>query len=196
MIPFRMIGTNLNILMNLDSFSHGQISSKIWLCEKLEPLIKEQSSVAILGCWINVLGFMLLTRRPNHYGHIHGIDIDMSAVDTANKICSYWYIECIQRSECADANIFNSQGYDVVINCSGEHMNSNVWFDNIAPNTLVCIQSSNVTDPNEPWLVKNPSPTYESFLEKYPLSVGIYSGILPIRYSDSGYDRYMTIGIK
>jgi hypothetical protein len=27
--------------MNFDSFSHGQIKSKLWLCEKLEPLTKD-----------------------------------------------------------------------------------------------------------------------------------------------------------
>lgn len=182
--------------MNLDSFSHGQIASKLWLCEKLEPYINENASIAILGSWVNVLGFMLLTRRPNHYSHVHGIDIDLNAVEQANKICNYWYIEGIQRSECVDASMFDTQGYDVVINCSSEHMENNDWFNNIAPNTLICIQSSNVIDANEPWLVKNPSNTFESFMEKYPLSVGIYSGILPIRYADSGYDRYMTIGIK
>lgn len=179
----------------IDSFSHGQIGSKLWLCETLEPYIKNNATVAILGSWINVLGFMLLTRQPNKYSHIRGIDIDNEAVNTANQICNYWYINGIQRSTQDDANTVSLQGFDVVINCSSEHMESMSWFDNISPGTLVCIQSSNITDANDPWFVTNPSDTFESFMEKYPLNVK-FAGTLPIRYDDWGYDRYMVIGIK
>ena len=181
--------------INLDSFSHGQVKSKIWLCEKLEPLVTNNTNVLILGSWVNVLGFMLLTRRPNGYIHVKGVDKDENAVEVANKLCSYWLIEGIQRSVCEDANTTDSKGFDVVINCSSEHMESMDWFDNISPGTLVCIQSSNMTDTSDPWFVTNPSPTFESFMEKYPLDVK-FAGTLPIRYNDWGYDRYMVIGIK
>lgn len=182
-------------MIDTDSFSHGQIASKLWLCETLEPYIKDKATVTILGSWVNVLGFMMLTRQPNKYGYIRGIDINNTAVETANKLCSYWYIEGIQRSICDDANTVELNGFDVVINCSSEHMESMSWFDNISPGTLVCIQSSNITDVNDPWFVTNPSGTFESFMEKYPLNVK-FAGTLPIRYSDWGYDRYMVIGIK
>jgi hypothetical protein len=182
--------------MNLDSFSHGQIKSKMWLCEKLEPLIPDKSHILILGAWLNTLGFMLLTRNPKKYSQIKAIDIDPNSVELANKVCDYWYIEGPQRSEVADANNYEMRGYNVIINCSSEHMNGNRWFENIPKNTLVCIQSSNVTNLDEAWDIKTPSPTFESFMEKYPLSVGIFSGVLPIQYDHWGYDRYMTIGIK
>ena len=73
--------------MNYDSFSHGQIQSKVWLCEELEQYISEQQTVFILGGWHNILGFMLLTRRPDHYASVVNIDLDAYAVAVADKIC-------------------------------------------------------------------------------------------------------------
>jgi hypothetical protein len=179
----------------IDSFSHGQVASKMWLCENIEPLVKKDATVMILGSWVNVLGFMMLTRNPTQYKHIRGIDIDVNAIQTADQINSYWFIEGILRNTAGDANTIPKEGYDIVINCSGEHMNSTEWFDTIPAGTLVCIQSSNIVDTKHPWYVTNPSPTFESFMEKYPLNIK-FAGTLPIRYSDWGYDRYMVIGIK
>lgn len=181
-------------MTNIDSFSHGQVKSKLWLCEQLEPYVNN-STVMILGSWVNVLGFMMLTRKPNSYRHIRGIDSDNNAVELADKVNSYWFIEGILRNTVDNANTVDKQGYDIVINCSSEHMTSTEWFDSIPEGTLVCIQSSNITDTNDPWFVTNPSSTFESFMEKYPLTVK-FAGTLPIRYNDWGYDRYMVIGIK
>jgi hypothetical protein len=182
--------------INLDSFSHGQVKSKIWLCEKLEPYIINNANIVILGSWVNVLGFMLLSRQPNGYNYVKGIDIDEGAVDIANKICNYWYVEGVERSVVEDANTTILDGFDVVINCSSEHMEDTKWFDRIPAGTLVCVQSSNLTDSNDPWLITNPSPTIDSFKEKYPLRDIKFCDTLPIRYGDWGYDRYMIIGIK
>lgn len=180
---------------NLDCFSHGQVASKIWLCEQLEPYINDSTNVMILGSWVNVIGFMLLTRNPKKYNHIRGIDSNPTAIELADKVNSYWFIEGILRNTVDDANTVNKEGYHVVINCSSEHMRDTEWFDNIHPGTLVCIQSSNITDTNDPWYITNPSPTYESFMAKYPLNVK-FAGTLPITYSNWGYERYMVIGIK
>lgn len=185
----------LDIMIHFDSFSHGQVKSKQWLCENLEPLINQRASVVILGSWVNVTGFMMLTRRPDLYHHIKGIDIEPNSIEVANKVNDCWVIEKMMSHELGDANSISTSGVDIVINCSSEHMNSTIWFDNIAPGTLVCVQSSNVTDENDPWYITNPSPTFESFMEKYPLDVK-FAGTLPIRYNDWGYDRYMVIGIK
>jgi hypothetical protein len=182
--------------LNFDSFSHGQVASKLWLCEQLEPYITKSSSVLILGSWVNVVGFMLLTRKPKQYTHVLGIDIDKSSTEIANKICSYWYVEGIQRSIVSDANTYDMKGFDIVINCSSEHMTGTDWFNQIPLGSLVCVQSSNIIDVEEPWLVTNPSPTFDAFIKKYPLTDMKFAGTLPIRYKDWGYDRYMLIGIK
>lgn len=183
---------------NYDAFSHGQIKSKMWLCEKLEPHIPESSSIAILGSWYNVLGFMLLTRNNKPYASITGIDQDHYSTKIANKILNFWIIENFQSINhiSQDVNTIDLNAYDVIINCSPEHMESSDWFTNIKEGTIVCIQSSNVTDPNYPWLIQNPSPNLTSFVSKYPVTDTLFLDTLPIRYKDWGYDRYMLIGIK
>ena len=65
-----------------------------------------------------------------------------------------------------DASSFNLQDAHVIINCSSEHMDT-TWFNNVRSGTIVCIQSSDVVDTEAPWFIKNPSPTLESFSEKY-----------------------------
>jgi hypothetical protein len=46
-------------MINFDSFSHGQVKSKIWLCENLERLLPDNAKVLTLGSWVNILGFMI-----------------------------------------------------------------------------------------------------------------------------------------
>lgn len=183
--------------MNYDAFTHGQIKSKIWLCEQLEPYIQQHSSTMILGCWYNVLGFMLLTRNSAKYDAIVGIDIDQSAINIADKFLDRWIVEDKKVYNIAtNANRIDYSGIDTVINCSGEHMESMEWFDRIPTGTLVCIQSSNVTDPNDPWFIKNPSATLESFKQKYNLSITHTIDTMYINCGNWGYDRFMIIGIK
>jgi hypothetical protein len=183
--------------MNYDAFSHGQIKSKLWLCEKLEPQIQPQSNTMILGCWYNILGFMMLTRNPYRYRSIVGIDTDQEAIDIADKVLDRWIVENRKVHNMAlNANALDYTDMDTVINCSSEHMESNDWFDKIPEGTLVCIQSSNVTETGEPWFIKNPSPTLESFTQKYNLSKTHFADTLRIDYGSWGYDRFMLIGIK
>jgi hypothetical protein len=184
--------------INFDAFSHGQIKSKLWLCENLENHIPNLANVCILGSWYNILAFMLLTRNPSSFQSIVGMDIDANATCVADKIINYWSIEGMNVSnKNVDVNNQPLEMYNVVINCSPEHMEKSDWFNNIIPGTLVCIQSSNVLDANHPWYIKNPSPDLNSFASKYPLREILFLDTLPIRYSNGwGYDRYMIIGIK
>jgi len=180
-----------------DSFSHGQIKSKLWLCEQLEPYIPDHAAVTILGSWYNVLGFMLLVRNTTKYVSLKGIDIDPNAIDVSNKICDAWIInDNTVKNIVQDVNSVEYTGTTVVINCSPEHIEGDDWFTNIPEGTIVCIQSSNVTDPDPPWDIKTPSDTLETFINRYQLKTTHFCGILPIKYSHWGYDRFMIIGIK
>lgn len=178
--------------MNFDSFSHGQTKSKLWLCEKLEPYINNNNLV-VLGGWYNIISFMLLT-RGNKFESITSIDIDDSVKPIADKICDMWIIDGTIKNIVGSATDIPVY-YDMVINCSSEHMNTE-WFEKIKPGTLVCIQSTNVTDTEYPWFIKTASPTLDSFKEKYTLSTTLFCDTLRIQYEHWGYDRYMLIGIK
>lgn len=184
--------------MDYLAFSHSQTQSKIWLCEQLEPLLPKRNTVAILGAWYNLLGFMMLTRKPNYYQCILGVDVDPSVKEIADKLCQGWMIcdTCYIKNVTADANHLFYQGYNVVINCSVEHMNDSGWFDNIMPGTLVCLQSSDVVESNDVWKVINPNRSLEELQNKYPLSHTLFLGEKPIQYENWGFKRLMLIGVK
>lgn len=189
---------DINNIMDFSSFSHGQVQSKQWLCETLEPYIPKQSKVAILGSWYNVLGLMMLTRQHKQYQEILGIDKDAEAIRTAEKICNAWTFGDTKkiRNIKADANYFSFLKYNIIINCSPEHMEKQLWFDNINSGSLVCLQTSNLDYTDEVWKITNPIYTLEEFKNKYPLSHIIVSDTLDIEYNDWGYKRFMLIGTK
>jgi len=188
----------INKIMDYSAFSQGQIFSKIWLCEELEPHIQEKSRVAILGSWYNILGFMLMVRRPNHYSEILGVDIDNVAIELAEKLCHTWTIGSnpIIKHINANANDIDIKDYNVVINCSAEHMESDLWYDNIAPNTIVCLQSTNLNITDDPWKIINPNTTLDEFAAKYQFSHTYFKNEKVFDYDTWGYSRYMLIGIK
>lgn len=184
--------------MDYTAFSHGQLQSKQWLCEVLEPYIPYGSSILILGCWYNLLGLMLLTRNPHIHHHIKGIDIDPNAIEIANKVCQGWTIQPnVKMSNIvADANTFDYFGHNVVINCSLEHMNNDEWFKRIPNGTLVCLQTSNVNIQDPSWDIKNHIPTMDILTSKYPLSFYLFRNTKYFDYGNFKYERYMCIGLK
>jgi hypothetical protein len=184
--------------MNYDAFSHGQLKSKMWLCEELEKHMPNNAIVAILGGWYNLLGFMMLVRNYNKISSILNIDIDNSAIDVANKINNGWMIgsDAKINNIVADANTYNYQGFNVIINCSPEHMVSDDWFDKITQGTLVCFQSSDIDLTDDIWKITNANRSLEDFVKKYPLSHYILKDTKEFIYGDWGYKRFMIIGIK
>lgn len=189
----------IKYFMDFLSLSHGQIQSKLWLCEELEPHIPENATIAILGSWYNILGFILATRNPKKYASIAGIDSDPEVQEIADKFCEAFMIHptAFIRNIHADANLFDLNGYDVIINCSVEHMRNNFWLNHLTKGQIVCIQSSNVDIQNDNvWKINNPVKTFDDFKKKYPLETILYQDEKLIQYNDWGYSRYMTIGIK
>ena len=189
----------INTIMDWDSFSHGQIQSKLWLCKELERHLPNNARVAILGSWHNVLSFMLLTRDSDRYQEIVGIDLDKKVQKVADKITIAWRVggESKVTNIIADAGKYDLSGYNVVINCSPEHMLSNDWYHNISSGTLVCIQSSDITvSDDEVWKCVNPNKSTTDLVQKYPLSQFCFLGSKKIQYDSWGYNRFMFIGFK
>lgn len=181
--------------INPDAFSHGQVLSKIWLCEQLEPYLPSNAQVAIVGSWHNVLAFTMLVRNQSVYKEIVGIDLNAESVSIANIICNAWCFNNKVRNLVDNANTHDYTKYNTVINCSVEHMN-NTWFSGVSTGSLVCIQSSDVLEPKYPWLITNPNPDQETLVKKYPLSQTLFSGEKEFDYGSWGYKRFMLIGIK
>jgi hypothetical protein len=185
--------------MNFDSFSHGQIMAKLWLCEQLEMHMPKKADVVILGGWHNVLGFMLQCRRPDAYNSITSVDIDESAKSVADKIMDAWCYDPLKATVhniTNDAANLDFDNNNVYINTSTEHFETTEWFDKIPDGALVALQSSSVTDKNDPWYIRQPTANFEDFINLYPLAVNLYAGQKRTQYNEWGYDRYMIIGYK
>ena len=120
-------------------------------------------------------------------------------IKVADQICQGWMIgsDTQLKNELGDANTYNLQGFNVVINCSPEHMENTDWLNNITKGTLVCIQSSNMKNDGESWDIKQYTATIEDFVSKYQLETVLFCDTLQIRYENNkGYDRFMMIGKK
>jgi hypothetical protein len=195
--------TNSNKFDTHESFYHGLIKSKLWLCEELETAIYREClvkpSLHILGCWDNLLAFMLLTRKPTFYNTVHGYDINPEAISNANKVCDMWKYESPKvYNHVQDVNEYDYSLHanSIFINCSIDQMDNNNWYNSIPNGSLVCIQTTNMKDPEFPWFIKQTTDSLDELVDKFKLSNLLYSGVKNIPYATNGYKRYMIIGTK
>jgi hypothetical protein len=187
-----------------ESFSHGLITSKIWLCEELENIMHNRAminpAVNVLGSWHNTLPFMMLVRKPKYYGVFNCYDLDSDAVDMGNQVCDTWKYEYPKvYSHVADASKidFTATGNEsIFINCSVDQFAGVEWYDKIPDNRLVCLQTTDLNANHELWEIKQSSSSIIEFTERYRVSTLLYSGQKKIEYPDLSYTRYMMIGIK
>lgn len=180
---------------DFNAFSHGQIQSKVWLCENLEPNLPPYSQVAIMGSWYNTLGLIMLARNEKKYNLIMGVDKDQESVDVANKITDAWSVgmDYKVRNMCADVEKYDFRSYNVIINTSCEHM-SPTWFSKVQPYQIVCLQSSDMVTDDPGWNISNPNPTLGEFKGKYPMSQILFEGEKLFDYGHLVYKRFMIIG--
>jgi hypothetical protein len=186
-----------------ESFYHGLIKSKLWLCEELEIVMYSEfiknPTLHVLGCWDNLMAFMLLTRKPEFYSTVYGYDINPEAIDTANRVCNMWqYEEPKVHNRVQDVNEYDYSSHtnSIFINCSIDQMDSNKWYDTVPNNSLVCIQTTDITDPEFPWYIKQTTNSLDELTNKFNLSKLLYSGEKRMPYKEIGFNRYMIIGCK
>jgi len=193
--------TNLNKFDTHESFYHGLVTSKVWLCEQLEVAMQNeglvQPSLHVLGCWDNLLTFMLLIRKPKYYNIAHGYDIDPEAITNANKICGAWHIETPNViNHIVDVNLYDYSKCDnepVFINCSIDQMDNNIWYDSIPKNSLVCVQATNVTNREFPWLIRQTTSSLDELINRFNYSSLLFADTKCFQYPVNSYNRYMII---
>jgi len=179
--------------LNFDSFSSGQIGSKIWLCEELEKLKWKSHKTFIYGGWYGITAFLLLSRGKFKVDKISSYDIDPSCEKIADLVNEYWvWQEWKFKAFTKDCNVLEKPTADLIINTSTEHFESKQWFYNILEGTKVCIQGNNMT--HDDHVVH--SETLDDFVEEYPLTKVSYSGQLNFEYPTWSFSRFMLIGIK
>ena len=186
-----------------ESFYHGLVKSKIWLCEELEIAIYgkylTKPTLHILGCWDNLLAFMLLTRKSDYYNVVYGYDINPDAINKADRICDMWKYDSPKvYNYVQDVNDYDYSKHtnSIFINCSIDQMDSNNWYNSVPKGSLVCIQTTNMKDPDFPWFIKQTTDSLDELVDRFKMSNLLYSGVKNIQYESYGYNRYMIIGTK
>ncbi len=194
--------------MNKDAWSHGQVTSKLWLCDKLEQLTIERRAwqshnIWIYGGWYGMTAFLLFTRGKMEIKSIRSYDIEPQCEKIAdivnnNWVCDEWKFKAFTRD--VNDNMFKFTDWPmvtaptIIINTSCEHMMENKWFDHIPSGMIVALQSTDQehNDNEEHDL------TYSlaEMVDKYPLNTTWFKDEIKFEYPDKKFKRYMLIGIK
>lgn len=183
-----------------DVFASGQILSKLWLAETLEAVIKQQKivdplKILILGGWYGQLHLIFRIRKNLKIDHTTSIDIDPGTKSVADIINETWVWQSRKFSAIiGDANEFSysEDDFNLVINTSVEHIETDTWFDNIPSGTLIVLQSNDMEHDDH----HNNHETLQDFLDEYTMSEYYYDGVKMFSYPNQLFKRYMIIGRK
>lgn len=194
--------------MNKDAWSHGQVTSKLWLCEKLERIMSsiavgnggkpdryKEYKIWIYGGWYGMTAFLLFSRGKMRIDSISSYDIEPQCEKIADIINNNWEIdEWRFKAFTQDVNdIVFSSPPDIIINTSCEHMIENKWFDQIPAGMIVALQSTDQKHDDEE---HNLTYSLKEMIDKYPLSDMWFNGEKEFVYPDKKFKRYMIIGVK
>jgi hypothetical protein len=183
------------VRLETDAFSRGQITSKIWAAEELEKVVKANNltplSIYLLGGWYALLFFILKSRNNIEIGRCRSFDLNPSACTAANFINETWIADdWLFRSQPQDINAlaYDDAICNCVINTSTEHMDRNIWWENIPAGMLCLLQSNDLAIDDH----INKVDSLEEFKLKYTFSKILFEGETLV----DGYHRYMLIGFK
>ena len=175
-------------MRTLDAFWRGQVSSKEWLIENLEPFVTEPVRIDIHGGWVGVLASMIFQSSiPVRY--ICSVDLDPSCEPIATMMNKIEEQDGKFRAITADMCSAPVSG-NVVINTSCEHITQEqyeLWLSRLPNNCIVVLQSNDYAIPEHVRISK----TLEQFKEQSHLNE-LWSGNLKTQM----YTRWMIIGHK
>lgn len=186
---------NKFLKIDKDSFSNGQIDSKLWLCEELENLFDNIDHIWIYGGWYATTSFLLRSRNNIKIKKIYSYDIDPECEKVADMINENWVSKDWQfKAFTQDCNTLtpNKKEVDLVINTSTEHFDQMYWWNNIPKGMTVALQGNNM--PHEDHHVHTTDIT--EFKKIFPLSKIMYEGQLDFEYPDWNFTRFMLIGVR
>jgi hypothetical protein len=173
----------------MDAFWKGQIQSKEWLINNLQPYVNVQSSIDIYGGWVGVLASMLFQSNIP-ITKICNIDIDSSCENISRMMNKQEEIEGRFISVTSDmCDFFGSA--DIAINTSCEHITQPQyikWLSNIKNETLIVLQSNNYNIEEHIRIAHD----LDMFKNQSNLSKVLYLGEKEFPM----YKRFMLIGYK
>lgn len=199
---------NNKIEFDYNSFSQGQIKSKIWLIQELKKLNLNLGTVFLCAGWYATLA-TLLFENDFQITKIRSFDVDSNCADMADRFNKPWVLQD-WKFKSSTKNILDinydvdmyqvkkSDGTletckdrpDTIINTSCEHIeNFSEWYSKIPIGKLVILQTNNYFDINDH---VNCSKDLEEFSKNTPMSKTLYEGELDL----SRYKRFMRIGYR
>ena len=191
-----------------DSFSRGQLESKLWLIQELKGINIDLGTVFLCAGWYATLATMLFESGIK-VDKIRSFDIDESCRNIAETFNKPWVLQD-WRFKTATYDILNidynkfvynvlrsngtacelTDSPDTIINTSCEHIeNFAEWYDKIPDGKLVVLQSNNYYSIEDHVnCVAGPL----EFAEQSPMAQVLYQGALEL----PKYTRFMRIGRK
>ena len=177
-----------NPMRTLDAFWSGQMKSKEWLIDNLEPFVTKPSRIDIHGGWVGVLASMIFQSKiPARY--IASVDIDPLCEHVATMMNKIEEQDGRFKAITQDMCTVPVHG-DVIINTSCEHITQEqyeLWLARLPNKSLIVLQSNNYQIPEHVRTAK----TLEEFKEQSHLTE-VWSGVLKTQL----YDRWMIIGTR
>ena len=192
-----------SLTIHKDAYSSGQISSKLWLCRELEKQLNgsEPQTIWVLGGWLGLLSFLLLSRERINIKNIYSFDLDSKHERQADLINENWiWMNQKFKAKTMDCSYLDynkpssvgSEEPDLIINTSVEHFAGKKWFSNIPFGKMLALQSCNMEHEEHISLAHSET----EFKKQFPLSKIYYSGTLEFNYPSFSFARYMLIGVK
>ena len=191
-----------------DSFSRGQLQSKLWLVSELKKLDLDLGTVFLCAGWYATLAVMLFESEIK-IDKIRSFDIDKSTADIAEIFNKPWvkdnwrfkasvedilsidyntHLYRVRRSNDTICDLHDAPS--TIINTSCEHIeNFSKWYDMIPNGKLIILQGNNYFEIPEH---VNCSTNLAEFSNKAPMTTTLYEGELEL----FKYTRFMKIGFK
>jgi len=184
---------SIEMIVDKDAFSSGQIGSKLWLCEQLEDCFANIDTVWIYGGWYGITAFLLRSRNNILIKQIRSIDVDPACEPVADMINENWVYQDWQfKAVTKDCNTIVPVNVDLIINTSTEHFDSLDWWDNIPRGTMVALQGNNM--PHTDHYIHTNS--LEEFKNQFNFNKILFEGTKEFVYPDWKFIRFMIIGEK
>lgn len=185
---------------NWNAWSHGQILSKITLCEHLETCFADRGpqKLWVFAGWYGLLPFMLHSRGRVTLAEARVFDENPEAVLTARKVNNSLETEGRFAGIVADVNRLAipkpaDGGPSVIVNTSCEHFRSLAWWKAIPAGTWVALQGTDM--PHEEHV--RPYRTLDDFRKDFPeMSEILISDEKRIVSGDKDFRRFTLIGKK
>ncbi|MEQ1722845.1 MAG: hypothetical protein ABL930_06685 [Pseudobdellovibrio sp.] len=191
-----------SLLIPSDAFSHGQIKSKLWLCENFSLWLKKYLSKHNIytlnwyGSWVGIGPMLLLSQNTSLFSKINLFDLNDIDLAISGSVLDYWKCESIEiKLHNVDINSYEptTEPNQIFINTSCEHILDDNWLKLIPTGSNILLQSTDMPHLEH---INNPQ-DLNHFTQMYSDNINVLEvKSLAFDYPDKKFNRYMLFGTK